>query len=259
MNYLIILDAGHGMNTPGKSTPHFEDGSVMKEREFNRATVKNVIAMLREYDATTIWVSEEDTDVSLNTRAARANEEYNAFIKTYGKENVRSVFISIHANAHTGEWGNANGIETYFYPGAKDGEAFADVVQKRLVEVTKLRNRGIKPGDLAVLRDTKMTAILCECGFMDNKQEAKLLKSNQYREKCALAIVKGIEQYLNLQRIPLEDIDYEIKKIDIDLNGKIKTVSSINIDGNNFVKLRDLQDDYIKISYGDMPIVRIKC
>ena len=43
-----------------------------------------------------------------------------------------------------------------------------------------------------------MPAILCECGFMDYKPEARLLRSDAYRIQCAAAIVKGIVDYMNL-------------------------------------------------------------
>lgn len=58
------------------------------------------------------------------------------------------------------------------------------------------RETGVKATNFQVLRETKMTAILEECGFMTNKEEAKLLKSDSYRKKGAQAIVKDlINQY----------------------------------------------------------------
>ena len=40
---LIAVDAGHGMNTAGKRTPMFSDGTIMKENEFNRATADYLV------------------------------------------------------------------------------------------------------------------------------------------------------------------------------------------------------------------------
>lgn len=48
-----------------------------------------------------------------------------------------------------------------------------------------------------------------------------------------------------------------IMTIDILLNGKIKQVESINLNGNNYIKLRDLEDEKIKIGYRDIPTVDI--
>lgn len=46
-------------------------------------------------------------------------------------------------------------------------------------------------------------------------------------------------------------VDYMIKKIKIDLNGKTKEVEAVEVNGNNFVKLQDLRDDKIIIGYAD--------
>ena len=40
---LIAVDAGHGMNTAGKRTPMFSDGTIMKENEFNKGVIQKII------------------------------------------------------------------------------------------------------------------------------------------------------------------------------------------------------------------------
>ena len=44
-----------------------------------------------------------------------------------------------------------------------------------------------------------MPAILVECGFMTNREECELLKSDAYRRKCAEAIVAGIVEVYGLR------------------------------------------------------------
>ena len=76
-------------------------------------------------------------------------------------------------------------------------------MQVELVKSTGLRDRGIKSRtDLAVLRRTKMPAILCECGFMDNLEEAKLMLDENYQWKVAESIGKGICNYLGVKYVP---------------------------------------------------------
>lgn len=261
MKYLIVLDAGHGMNTPGKRTPLFEDGTFMHERAFNKAVVEHMQRLLASYDCTVIWVSPEDNDVSLNTRVSRANTHYNNFVKQHGDSNIKAAFVSIHANANTGTWGSANGIETLYFPGRIDSLKFAQIVQQHMIEHTKLRDRGIKTGNFAVIRDIVCPSILCECGFMDYKPEAILLKSDNYRQTCAKAIVKGIVDYLNLplNTPPTPSTTTEQPTtIQINLNGKIKTVETINRNGFNYIKLKDLTDDKISVTYNKLPIISIK-
>lgn len=263
MKYFILLDAGHGLNTPGKRTPSFEDDSFMKEREFNQDVVKKMLIKLKAYDCEVVWVSEETEDVPLSTRTTRANTHYQNCIKKYGKAAVKSIFVSVHANAMGEKWANANGIETFAYPGNEEALKLADLVQKQLIRHTNLRDRGVKTANFAVLRQTVMPAILCECGFMDYKPEATLLRTDSYRDLCATAIIKGIVQYLNL---PLKPIPVSPSapstssstKINIELNGHIKAVEVIQKDGVNYVRLRDLADDKILVDYKGMPIIKVK-
>ncbi len=199
MRNLIILDAGHGMDTAGKRTPLFEDGSFMHERSFNQAVVKEMIKQLQKYDCLVKWVSKEEKDIPLSVRCSRANTYLQNFIWLHGKTNINSIFISIHANAMSENWGTANGIETYYLStGSSCSFKLAQIVQKQLIIHTKRRNRGVKTANFFVLRETHMPAILCECGFMNYKPEARLLRSDAYRIQCATAIVKGIVDYMKL-------------------------------------------------------------
>lgn len=55
----------------------------------------------------------------------------------------------------------------------------------------KSRQKGIY-----VLQAVKSPSILVEAGYLTNKDEASLLENPEYQEKIALALLKGIEQYL---------------------------------------------------------------
>jgi N-acetylmuramoyl-L-alanine amidase len=182
--FKISLSAGHGKNTPGKQTP---DGT-MKEWEFNSAVVKYLMAGLANYEDVAVLRLDDPTgkrDVPLQERSDRANG--------WGA----NVHIDIHANAFGSTWNDANGIETFVYKKSlKEAVSLAQKVQSNIVKATGLKDRGVKEGDLHMLRETKMTAILVECGFMTNKKEATLLKSDNYRRIVAGAILAGlVEQY----------------------------------------------------------------
>lgn len=262
MRQLIILDAGHGMDTAGKRTPLFEDGTFMHEREFNQAVVEEIMRQLRDYECQVTWVSEETKDVSLTMRVNRANAVWEEFTKRNGQASTSSIFVSIHANAHTGSWGSANGIETFTLAGSQIGVSLAQSVQNKLIQATGLRDRGVKTANFFVLRGTRIPAILCECGFMDNKAEATLLRSHAYRVLCATAIVEGIVEHMVLKRRKVATIkpspEAIINQIEIELNGKIKQVDVIHKDGFNYVKLRDLADDRIAVDFKGRVIVNIK-
>ena len=185
----IVIDAGHGPETPGKRSP---DGSL-REYQFNSVVARYVAdELLHGYEGVEIMFTHaDDRDVPLKERTDRANA-WRA-----------DLFVSIHANAagNGANWNSAQGIETYVYitrpPAAVK---LANAVQRRLVEVTGRPDRGVKAENLHVLRETKMTAILVECGFMTNREECELLKTDSYRRKCAAAIVQGIAETYGLKK-----------------------------------------------------------
>ena len=115
---------------------------------------------------------------SLNKRVAIANN-HNA-----------DFFISIHHNAFPG----AQGCEILCYPGSKG----IDIAKVILPEIVSLgfRDRGVKPrGDLFVLKNTSMPAILIECAFCDSEHDMQIYNS----EAIAAAIFRGIKKAFNIQ------------------------------------------------------------
>lgn len=188
----VAIDGGHGPDTPGKRTP---DGS-MREYQFNSAVAKRVRELLAEYEGVSVlFVHEDGRDVPLGERTDRANK-WRA-----------NVYISIHADAAgPGGWYDANGITTFVYTKADEATCkLAANVQASLIGHTGRRDRGVKQADFYVLRKTEMTAILCECGFMTNREEAALLKSDAYRDKVARAIVDGLAKTYGLRKMPKEE------------------------------------------------------
>ncbi|MGB4385885.1 MAG: N-acetylmuramoyl-L-alanine amidase [Caldicoprobacterales bacterium] len=190
MAYKVAIDNGHGYNTAGKRTPKMPDGRVIREWEFNHPTAKKLEAELKRCGLQTVMVSDTKDDTPLATRVDRANKA------------KADIFVSIHYNAFKGVWGSHGGIETFHYPGSTKGKKLAELVQKELVKATGLRNRGVKTNNFYVLRHTKIPAILCECGFMDNLEEAKLMLDEKHQQKVAEAIAKGICSYLGVKYVP---------------------------------------------------------
>jgi len=186
----IALDSGHSLNTLGKRTP---DG--MREWSFNSVVASHIANELKGYeDVETMRVDDITgaVDVPLSTRTSKANNE------------KADVYISVHANAFgTGGWNNVSGIETFIHTDAsRESAVLAKLVQEELIKSTKRSDRSIKSANFAVLRSTQMPAILVECGFMTNKEEATLLKSDAYRKTCAVAITKGIAAMYGLKKKP---------------------------------------------------------
>lgn len=173
----IMIDAGHGPDTPGKRSP---DGRL-REFHFNAAVAEEVKKRLLLDGHSVFFSHQNDLDVPLHERTALANR-----LKV-------DLFISIHANAAGHTFNSANGLETFVYSKPQPAtRKLASLVHSSLLQATTRKDRGIKQGNFAVLRDTHMPAILVECGFMTHKQEVELLKSAAYRKRCAMGICFGI-------------------------------------------------------------------
>jgi N-acetylmuramoyl-L-alanine amidase len=192
MSKLIALDNGHGLQTAGKRTPRWTDGTrclltkkdYMNEWTFNRGVVKRLKVELERNGFDVIEVSPTESDTSIRQRCKVAND---------AKANI---FISVHANALSNVWNErVKGIET-LTSGKGESLKLGAIVQKHMVADSGLVNRGLKDGSwLGVVKGTRMPSILVECGFMDNPSESKLLNSNEYRDVMAEAIAKGICEY----------------------------------------------------------------
>lgn len=223
----IMIDAGHGANTAGKRTP---DGSL-REFEFNSIVAELVNDRLKNYQGV------ETRFAHATLRDVPLRERVNAAI------NFRAdLYVSIHANAYGEGWNDASGIETYVAPSRpKEATALAYKVQQRLVQYTARKDRGVKTNNFYVLTETPMTAILVECGFMTNKAEATLLKTDAYRRLCADAIVSGIVAIYGLK----------LKQVDVNEKGLYRVQVGAFKDKSNAIKLsselkKKGYDNYIK-------------
>ncbi len=242
----ISIDDGHGLETAGKRTPTFADGSIMKENEFNKVVAGYLELALKRCGFAVVQTAPEDNDVSLATRAKRANAAKS------------DLHISIHANAFGHDWNGANGIETFVYKMSdRPTVNVATLVQKALVAATELRDRGVKENhNLYILNATNMPAILVECGFMTNPKEAELLRSEKYRKQVAEAICKGVCQYFGQYYQPQKEV-CQVEQASIIVDGKEYEIQRILKDGNNYIKVRDIADalGYHVTNKGNIPVL----
>lgn len=163
----IILDAGHGGKDPGAI------GGNLQEKDLALAIVRKIAARCLPLDV--CFTRQDDVFVPINERAKMAN--------TMGAD----CFVSVHLNSAANF--TANGIETLCYSEKGDSYKLANMMQDALIKETGAQNRGVKiRPDLGVLRGTKMTAILIECGFISHALERTKLASAAYQDKIAKTV-----------------------------------------------------------------------
>ncbi|WP_199613877.1 N-acetylmuramoyl-L-alanine amidase [Paenibacillus alkalitolerans] len=178
---IVVLDPGHGGNDPGAQS----NGIIEKDLALNIG-LKVRDWLLNCYDADVRMTRETDTFVSLSDRASFANQ-LNA-----------DYFVSLHHNAGGGE-----GFESFVYSGTRSGKSgqMQDFVHAEVMAYLGplgVKDRGKKEANFAVLRETKMSAILLENLFVDNVMDATLLKDSELIKELARAIARGIGNAMGL-------------------------------------------------------------
>lgn len=172
---IICIDPGHGGSDPGACA------GGEREKDIALKVAKLIGGKLNGYKV--IYTREGDTYPTLSERAALANK-----IKA-------DLYVSVHCNSATNT--QANGVEVYTHTSQSDGAvAAASAIYKRLLAASGMTGRGIKAANYAVLRETKMPAVLVELGFISNEADREKLTSAAWQEKAAAAIAAGIKEYI---------------------------------------------------------------
>ena len=103
------------------------------------------------------------------------------------------VFLCIHCNSFRKI--EAEGTETYHYPGSEAGERLARAIQFRICDALLTEDRGVKQDNFQVLRETDCPAVLVECGFISNPIDRAMLTDPLEQWRIAAAIAEGVEDY----------------------------------------------------------------
>jgi N-acetylmuramoyl-L-alanine amidase len=190
-NKVIILDNGHGQETPGKRSP---DG-LFREYKWTRNFVKRLKQELEYFGYIVLELVPEENDISLTERYKRVNE----ICKLHD-----CILVSIHNNAagDGSRWINASGFEIWTSPGNTKSDKLADLIyEEAIAEGIKIRT-DISDGDLdkeenfTILKRTVCPAVLTENMFMDSKIDIDFLNSEYGINKLLKIHVGGIRRYL---------------------------------------------------------------
>lgn len=191
----ILIDNGHGENTPGKRSPDGKFREYLYAREVATSIERRLL--MQGYDVELI--TRETIDVPLEERARRVNE----ICGRVGAGNV--VLVSIHCNASkNGEWGKARGWSAYTSKGKTKSDELATMLY---VEAAKnfagqTLRKEFSDGDpdweegFYILRKTKCPAVLTENFFMDNEQDLAYILSKEGYEAVVTTHVEAIKKYV---------------------------------------------------------------
>ena len=192
----ILIDPGHGHNTPGKRSP---DGKFL-EATYNREIAKRIVAELQNkgYDAELLVP--EDEDISLNERVRRTNEH----CQIHGKSNA--ILISIHVNAAGDgtQWHTATGWSCSTCKGQTQSDTLANCLYEAAIKNFPGRRIRTDYSDkdpdweenFYLLRKTLCPAVLTENFFMDSHSDLEYLQSRAGKQAIIDTHVEGIVENL---------------------------------------------------------------
>lgn len=196
----VVLDIGHGgidengnYTTAPKKMYTFSDGVVAYEGVLNRQIGKYIKDCLKEYEDINVLCTPcpcSPIDLSLKERVKRAN----------ALDPKSTIFVSVHCNASALH--NAGGFEIFTSVGKTESDKLASSVRKSArfaLHKANIRDRGLKESNFYVLRKTKCTAILIECGFFDFRHEFDKLNNPVFQGDLGSFIATGIINYINEQ------------------------------------------------------------
>ena len=191
----ILIDNGHGHNTPGKRSP---DGKF-REYAYNREIAKRIVADLIDRGYNAELLVPEDNDISLEERVRRVN----ALCSAHGKSNV--ILVSVHVNAagNGSKWTNATGWSVYTCKGQTASDKLAECLCEAAIKnfPGKRIRTDYSDGDsdweenFYILRHTLCPAVLTENFFMDGL-DLEFLQSKAGKQAIVDTHVVGIIEYL---------------------------------------------------------------
>lgn len=187
--FTVVIDAGHGGIDGGVSGIT----TGVKESELNLDIARKLKAKFDKSGAKTVMTRKTEAGL------------YGIYSKGFKRRDMQKrkqitlnakadVFVSIHLNYYSSP--SRRGAQVFYKIDGEKSKSLADIVQAELNGGKECeRDYTALAGDYYVLNEADCAAILCECGFLSNAEDEKLLLTDEYRAEIAEKIFNGIEKY----------------------------------------------------------------
>ncbi len=191
MRHKYLIDAGHGglafghYLTPGKRSPEIGEGVGIFEGEFNR----DIAARLADYSEDIEALTPGPIRIPLTMRCDYINRIY--------KREPSLIVLSIHANAMDGGWTKHKGHRIFVAQQAsQNSRDLAACLDSSFREnISEPTCSTIRKENFTMLARTRCPAVLVECGFMTNRDEAAYLASETGRYAIATTIINAVAEF----------------------------------------------------------------
>lgn len=188
----VIIDAGHGGEDGGA------EANGVTEKHINLNISRKLADYFRFTDIPVVLTRTDDRLLyNVGEENRKKYHDISNRIK-FAEKYSDAVFISIHQNKF--EISKYNGLQVYYSKNNAAGRRLAELIQRNERDFNNTNNkREIKQADskIRVLNELEMPAVLVECGFLSNPEEAKMLSGNDYQNKLAFIIFISALQFLD--------------------------------------------------------------
>lgn len=193
-NRVIAIDAGHGGIDPGKV-----GNSGITEEELNLKIALKLRKII-EQNGGIVLLTREDENGLYTEKSITVKEKKTEDLKkrrSLVDESDPDIFISIHLNSFPEE--KYYGAQAFFKEGCIASEKLANDIQEEIRNIIDKENKRVPQArdSIFLIREVEKPAVLIEGGFLSNRNEERLLKSEKHQEKIAWAIYVGINKFFN--------------------------------------------------------------
>lgn len=186
----VFLSAGHGGSDPGAVA------NGLYEKTINLNALLACQAELVRHGVTVTCSRTTDTEDPVQREVIEANAS------------DADLAVSFHANA-----GGGDGFEVFYYTENVEAAKLAKLCENH-VKALGQNSRGLKRGNgLYFIKNTKMTSVLVESFFVDNKNDAKIGDTILEQKAFGVAYAKAILEYLDIpyQEKTAKDAVYRVQ------------------------------------------------
>lgn len=209
--FKLALDAGHGMDTSGRRCLKSLDPEEHREWWLNDRVCRYIAQAAAEYEGFEILRVDDVTgeeDVTMPERCRRAN--------AWGAD----LYYSAHHNAGI-NGGKGGGVVAYSLNEGTRGSMWRDELYVAIVGETGLVGNRASPkatGNLYVLSNTAMPAVLVEHGFMDSATDVPVILSEEYAKGVGRAVADCIARWQGLEKRLAEPQEPENNQVEINMS-----------------------------------------
>ncbi|MVO99689.1 N-acetylmuramoyl-L-alanine amidase [Paenibacillus lutrae] len=192
MAYKVVVDPGHGGSDPGAIGVN-----GLKEKTVNLDISLKLRDELRKKGIQVVMTRSDDRYLALADRVEFTNAQ------------KADILVSVHANSNPSSSPGGSQVLYYdsaypqaSYPASPEMEALtpyskqlAQKVLNSVLKQTGLKDQGLVPSAVYVVRKGTIPSVLVETAFLSNSKEAAMLADSAFRQKMAKAIADGIAEF----------------------------------------------------------------